>query len=151
MTDRSDEFVSASELARMSYCERQVAFDASHGRRATVEQKQAREHGLKAHAVFFEESRRIAAGSATRGRCFIATLALGECDDTRALRTFRDLYLRRSACGRWLVGTYYRTSPALCGWLEARPHAIRPVRWLLKKLARAAGAAVHVKVGRDHE
>ncbi len=150
MTDR-DEFVSASELAGMGYCERQVAFDASHGQRVTVEQEQARDRGLKAHADFLEESRRIAAASATKGRCFIATLVLGECDDTRGLRAFRDLYLRRSACGRWLVGTYYRASPALCGWLETRPRAIKPVRWLLTGLARAAGAAVHLKLERDHE
>ena len=142
MTDR-DEFVSASELARMGYCERQVAFDASHGQHVTVEQERARDRGLKAHAAFF------AAASATKGRCFIATLALGECDDTRVLRAFRDLYLRRSACGRWFVGAYYATSPALCCWLESRPRAIRALRWLLKGLARAAGAAVNLKVGRD--
>ena len=106
MTDR-DEFVSASELARMGYCERQVAFDASHGQRVTVEQERARDRGLKAHAAFYDESRRIAAASSTKGRCFIATLALGECGDTRTLRAFRDLYLRRSACGRWFVGAYY--------------------------------------------
>ena len=149
MTDRN-EFVSASELARMGYCERQVAFDASHGQRMTAEQERARDRGLNAHAAFLEESRRIAAASAIKGRCFIATLALGDCDDTRTLRAFRDLYLRRSACGRWLVGTYYAASPALCAWLETRPRAIRAVRWLLKALARAAGVAVHVKVGRDH-
>ena len=67
MTDR-DEFVSASELARMGYCERQVAFDASHGQRVTVQQDQARDRGLKAHAAFYDESRRIAAASATKGR-----------------------------------------------------------------------------------
>lgn len=150
MTDR-DEFVSASELARMGYCERQVAFDASHGQRVTAEQGRARDRGLKAHADYLEESRRIATASATKGRCFIATLVLGECDDTRGLRAFRDLYLRRSACGRWLVGTYYRASPALCGWLEVRPRAIKPVRWLLMGLARAAGAAVQLKLERDHE
>ena len=147
MTDRSDEFVSASELARMGYCERQVAFDAAYGRRSTQAQEHARERGLKAHAAFYDESRRIAAASATKGRCFVATLVLGECDDTRALRAFRDLYLRRSVCGRWLVGTYYRTSPVLCAWLETWPRAIRPLRWLLKGLARAAGAAVHRKLG----
>ena len=89
MTDR-DEFVSASELARMGYCERQVAFDACHGQRVTVQQEQARDRGLKAHADFLEDSRRIAAASATKGRCFIATLVLGECDDTRGLRAFWD-------------------------------------------------------------
>ena len=149
MTDR-DEFVSASDLARMGYCERQVAFDACHGRRVTVEQERARDRGLKAHAAFFEESRRIAAASASKVRCFIATLALGEGDDTRALRDFRDLYLRRSACGRWLVGTYSRASPAVCVWLEARPRAIKPVRWLLVGLARAAGAAVYIKLSLIH-
>ena len=55
MTDR-DEFVSASDLARMGYCERQVAFDASHGQRLTVEQARARDRGLKAHAAFYDES-----------------------------------------------------------------------------------------------
>jgi hypothetical protein len=151
MTDRDGPFVSASELARMGYCERQVAFDASHGRRATAEQEQARSRGQKAHAAFYDESRRIAAASATRGRCFIATLVLGECRETRALRAFRDLYLRRSAFGRWVVGSYYRTSPALCAWLQIRPRAIWSIRWLLKGLARAVGAAVQLKVGRDHE
>lgn len=146
MADRNDDFVSASELARMGYCERQVAFDATHGQRATVEQLQARERGLKAHADFFNESRRIAANSATKGRCFIATLALGECDDTRALRAFRDLYLRRSVFGRWLVGSYYRISPTLCHWLAPRPLVIKPVRWLLKRLARAAAIAVRRKL-----
>ena len=53
MTDR-DEFVSASELARMGYCERQAAFDACHGQRVTAEQEQARDRGLKAHADFLE-------------------------------------------------------------------------------------------------
>jgi hypothetical protein len=139
----NDEFVSASELARMSYCERQVAFDATHGRRSTKLQQHARQRGLKAHAAFYEESRRIADTSASKGRCFIATLALGECDETRALRAFRDLYLRRSAFGRWLVRTYYRFSPSLCKWLEAHPLAIKPVRWLLKMLAALASAAVH--------
>jgi hypothetical protein len=151
MTDRDDPFFSASELARMGYCERQVAFDASHGRRATAEQVQAQNRGQKAHAAFYDESRRIAAASATRGRCFIATLVLGECRETRALRAFRDLYLRRSAFGRWLVGIYYRTSLALCAWLETRPRAIRLVRRLLTGLARAADVAVQLKVGRDHE
>ena len=151
MTNRNDIFVSASELARMGYCERQVAFDADDGQRVTPEQGRARDRGLKAHAAFYDESCRIAAASATKGRCFIATLVLGDCHDTRALRAFRDLYLRQCACGRWLVGIYYRTSPALCAWFEARPRAIRWVRLPLKALARSAGVAVQLKLGRDCE
>lgn len=150
MTDRQDEFVSASELARMGYCERQLAFDAAHGRRATRVQKRSRQRGLKAHAVFNDEGRVIAAASATKGKCFVATLALGECDETRALRAFRDLFLRRSACGRWLIGAYYRLSPRLCTWLQTRPLAIVPLRWILNRLARAGGAAVRRRLGQDH-
>ena len=147
MTHHNDDFVSASELARMSYCERQVAFDATHGRSATPFQQQARRRGLKAHAAFYDESRRIAEASVTKGRCFVATLTLGECDETRALRAFRDLYLRRWACGRWFVGAYYRFSPRLCTWLKTQPLAIGASRWLLTMLARVASAAVHRKLG----
>lgn len=147
MDSRNDKFVSASELARLGYCERQVAFDATCGRSSTKAQQQARDRGLKAHAAFYEESRRIADASVTKGRCLVATLALGECDETRALRAFRDLYLRRSALGKWLVGTYYSLSPTLCTWLETRPTALRLVRPILRVLARAASAAVRRRLG----
>lgn len=147
MNTRDDQFVSASELARLGYCERQVAFDATCGRRATSAQRQARDRGLKAHAAFYEEGRRIAEVSATKGRCFVATLALGECEETRALRAFRDLYLRRSASGRWLVGAYYSVSPTLCTWLETKPTVLGLVRPMLMALARAASAAVRRRLG----
>lgn len=142
MDRRKDKFVSASDLARLGYCERQVAFDALCGRSSTRAQQQARDRGLKAHAAFYEEGRRIADTSVRKGRCFVATLALGECDETRALRAFRDLYLRRSALGRWLVGAYYSLSPALCAWLETKPTLLEMLRPMLRALARAAGAAV---------
>jgi hypothetical protein len=142
MDGRKDKFVSASDLARLGYCERQVAFDATCGRSSTKARQQARDRGLKAHTAFYEEGRRIAKASTTKGRCFVATLALGECDETRALRAFRDLYLRRSALGRWLVGTYYSLSPALCTWLETKPTLLEMFRPILRALARAAGAAV---------
>jgi len=147
MDNRHDKFVSASELARLGYCERQVAFDATCGRSSTKAQQQARDRGLKAHAAFYEESQRIANASVTRGRCFVATLALGECDETRALRAFRDLYLRRSVLGKWLVGTYYSLSPRLCTWLETKPTVLKLVRPILRALARAASAAVRRRLG----
>jgi hypothetical protein len=142
MDGRHDKFVSASDLARLGYCERQVAFDALCGRSSTRAQRQARDRGLKAHVAFYEEGRRVADASVTKGRCFVATLALGECDETRALRAYRDLYLRRSALGRWLVGAYYSNSPALCIWLETKPTMLEMLRPILRALARAASAAV---------
>lgn len=146
MGKRNDNMISASDLARLGYCERQVAFDARYGRRSTQAQRQMRQRGLRAHAEFYEESRRIAGVSATKGRCFVATLALGECDETHALRAFRDLYLRRSGLGRWLVGSYYRFSPRLCAWLETKPRVLRAIRPFLSVLARAAAGAVQRKL-----
>ena len=147
MDSRNDKFISASDLARLGYCERQVAFDAAYGRRSTKTQEHARQRGLKAHAAFYEESQRIVDASATKGRCFVATLALGECEETRALRAFRDLYLRRSVFGRWLVGGYYTLSPRLCTWLETKPIVLRLLKPILTTLGLAAGAAVQRKLG----
>jgi hypothetical protein len=147
MDNRNDEFISASDLARLGYCERQVAFDAAYGRRSTKTQEHARQRGLKAHAAFYEESQRIADASATKGRCFVATLALGECDETRALRAFRDLYLRRSVFGRRLVGRYYKFSPRLCTWLETKPTVLRLLQPILRVLGRAASTAVRRRLG----
>lgn len=147
MADEDHHFVSASELAQMAYCERQVAFDAIHGRRSTTAQAQSRQRGLTAHAAFYEESRRIADASVTKGRCFVATVALGECDETRALRAFRDLYLRRSVLGRWFVRSYYGFAPRVCTWLETKPAVLEWIRPVLRALAHAASTAVRRKLG----
>jgi hypothetical protein len=144
---RQGEFVSASELARLGYCERQVAFDAACGEQPTPERRAARLRGQAAHEAFFRESQRIARGSETKGRCFVATLALGQCSQTRQLRAFRDLYLRRSVVGRWLIAAYYRRSPALCRWMEGRPRVLAAARAILKVAATAAGAAVAWRTG----
>ena len=139
-----DDYVSASELARLGYCERQVAFDAAYGRRTTARQRQAADRGRRAHDAFLQESRRIAKVSERKGRCFIATLALGECKDTIALRQYRDLFLRRTWWGRRFIACYYRISPALCRWLDCRPTLLSlcrvPLRWM--------AAAARVSVGR---
>ena len=144
---RKDQFVSASELARLGYCERQVVFDAMYGRKTTAEQRQAQARGVRAHAAFYDESQRIAAASAKKGKCFIATMVLGDCQETRHLRAFRDLYLRRSVLGRWVIGAYYAHSPRICDWLVGKTTAIRVVRLMLKPIASAAGVAVQRKVG----
>ncbi|WP_157265593.1 CFI-box-CTERM domain-containing protein [Azohydromonas aeria] len=145
--DDGDRYIGASELARLGYCERQVAFDARHGPCDTAEQEAARERGRQRHAHFYEESRRTVENSARKGGCFVATLALGEGPETRQLRAYRDLVLRRSAAGRWLVGCYYRLSPALCRWLADKPRLLALVRRGLRRLAYAAGRAVDRRTG----
>ncbi|KAK0039478.1 hypothetical protein Bpfe_031065 [Biomphalaria pfeifferi] len=110
---KRDDYVSASDLARLGYCERQVAFDAACGEASTPQQREDRSRGTAAHKSFYDEGRRIANRSAKRGYCFVATLALGECEETNALRAWRDLYLRRSIIGRRLIHLYYLVSPRL--------------------------------------
>lgn len=141
-TERTDGFICASELAQMGYCERRIEFDARLGPRDTLEQRKAKERGLASHAEFFEESKQVIAASARKGYCFIATAAFGDGEETRALRAFRDLYLRRTRQGRWLIAAYYRFSPWLCRCIERRPLALAVVRALLKKLASIAAKAV---------
>lgn len=151
-TDRAGRMVSASEIARLAFCERQIRLDVLRGRRTSEQQRAARHRGDVAHRAFYEESRRLAERSARRGRCFIATLALGDSPQTFALRQFRDLYLRRTRWGRAIVGTYYRYSPIACEALEARPHLLVVTRWTLRLFASAAGVAVRVRLreGRGH-
>jgi hypothetical protein len=140
-------FLNASEIANLAYCERKVAFDAAHGRRTTPEQRRAEDRGLRAHDQFYRESLRLAARTSERkGKCFIATLALGDCPETRALRAFRDLYLRRSLAGRRIIATYYRFSPLICRWMEARPLWVRAARLPLRALASVAAILVDMKL-----
>lgn len=145
--DDGDRYIGASELAQLGYCERKVAFDARHGPRDTPAQAAARERGRQRHAQFYEESRRTVEASATRGRCFVATLALGDGAETRQLRAYRDLVLRRSAAGRWFIARYYRLSPGLCRWLADKPRLLGAVRCALRWLAREAGRAVSRRTG----
>jgi len=146
---RTDGLVSASDLARIGYCERQVLFDAERGKLATQIQVEARARGNAAHASFEREAEIIAARSARRGKCFIASHVLGECDDTKALRAFRDLFLRRSRAGRFLVAMYYRWSPAWCVCLADRPKLTSAVRVGLHACSYLAARAVAVKVKRS--
>lgn len=137
-----DDYVSASELARLGYCERQVAFDAACGEATTATQRAARARGTSVHAAFYQEGKRIAERSAKRGYCFVATMALGECAETNALRAWRDLYLRRSVFGRRVIWLYYRVSPSICRWLESRPASLAAVRTAVKGCAWLASLAV---------
>jgi hypothetical protein len=138
-TDR--DVVSASELAQLGYCERAAHFDWRYGNKRSPEELKAQERGNAAHTQFYEESLAIARASEKKGRCFVATLALGECVETNALRAFRDLYLRRSAPGRWFIGTYYHLGPVVCHLLSQHPRLLPVVRLGLSMAAKVSARA----------
>jgi hypothetical protein len=140
--------VSASDLAQLGYCERVVHLDWLHGPKRSQAQVAAQDRGNVAHERFYRKSLEVARASHVKGKCFVATMALGECEETRALRAFRDVYLRRSDVGRWCIGAYYRCSPALCRALETRPAALGVVRAMVKGAARAAATLVNRRLAR---
>ena len=82
-TDR--DLVSASELAQLGYCERGAHFDWRYGARRSHEQLRAQDRGNAAHDQFYKDSLAIARASERKGRCFVATLALGECAESCAM------------------------------------------------------------------
>lgn len=141
--------VSASEICRLAYCERQIRLDVLRADRTTTHQRAARRRGELAHRAFYEEGLRLAERSAKRGRCFIATLAFGDTPETVALRQFRDLFLRRCRIGRAAIAAYYRHSPAVCDALADRPTLLRATRCLLRLTAFAAAMAVEKALQRQ--
>jgi hypothetical protein len=141
--------VSASQIARLGFCEHQIRLDAVQGRRTTEAQRAARRQGDQAHQAFYCESQRLAARSERRGKCFIATLALGESPETTALRQFRDLFLRRTALGRWFIAAYYSHSPSVCDALAQRPRLLGALTIALKGVARLASVMVQKKLPRE--
>jgi hypothetical protein len=141
MSRNDRELVSASELAQLGYCERVAHFDWRDGARRTNEQVNAQDRGNAAHDQFYRDSVAIARASEKKGRCFVATLALGECAETQELRVFRDLYLRKTAAGRWIIGAYYRSGPVVCDWLGGRSRVLQGVRVCVRLVARAAAWA----------
>lgn len=142
------ELVSASDLAQLGYCERVVHLDWQYGARRSHAQVMAQDRGNQAHEQFYRDSLKVARASQAKGKCFVATLALGECPQTHALRAFRDLYLRRSTVGRWCIGVYYRLSPALCRAVETRPGALAVVRAMVKAAAGVAARLVDRRLRR---
>ena len=148
-SNRNGRMVSASEIARLAYCERQIRLDAVRGRRTSPQQREAQHRGEAAHRGFYEESRRLAERSEYRGKCFIATLALGHTRHTLVLRQFRDLFLRRSPWGRALIAAYYRYSPRVCVAMADRPRLLQFTRGPLKLLARVAALAVRRRLEKE--
>jgi hypothetical protein len=147
-TSSVDRMVSASELAQLGYCERAVYFDHKRGVRRTRDQVRAQARGTAAHDRFYRAGLDVMRTSQRKGRCFIATQVFGDGPETRALRTFRDLYLRRNQLGRWLIGFYYRTSPTVCEFLERRPVQTGWMRAALRPLVAMARRATALRLGR---
>ena len=148
---KNPRLVQASQLSRMGYCQRKLAYDLKFGEKVTPQQKQARAEGNEAHRVFYASSQQVMANSQRKGGCFIATLALGECQDTRDLRLFRDVVLRKTATGRSVIAIYYRLSRPACTWLATWPTLVACLVPLLRLAASLArfGVKRHVNASRE--
>jgi hypothetical protein len=138
---RGANYVSASDLAQMGVCERRMVLAARLGDRRTAHQLAAAARGTRAHRRFFREALRRNAGVETsepKGPCFIATAVYGQGHETEVLRSFRDRVLRPCRTGRWLIGVYYRLSPALAHWLVLHPLAAAAVGVALRPVVASA-------------
>jgi|GEM_PF-550080 len=76
--------------------------------------------------------------------CFIATAAYGRpgADQVRTLLRFRDTYLLTNRAGRALARAYYRLSPPVARFIEARPAVKTIVRAALAPVVALATVAV---------
>ena len=81
--------------------------------------------------------------------CFVATAAWGGnwFNEVASLRSFRDMYLKRSVLGRTVVSTYYAYGPTYAGVIKQSPLLRGAVRTTLKPLADLARVATHGKLG----
>lgn len=140
--NRNRRAVSASELAQMGACERQVYFEHKYGKRTTAEQRSAIARGNREHARFFKEAARAGPQlQSSQGKpwCFIASAVFGPTAiETRTLRLFRDQVLRPTRLGRIAIRFYYRVTPTICPWLLKTKWATRIVRCMLLRLVKLA-------------
>lgn len=126
---RRPEYLSASKLAEMGYCEVKVVLVERRGDRVTPDVAIARERGKALHEQFHREvvsshNRNQGRSRPRTGPCFIASVAYGPCDwRTDELRAFRDECLLRNRSTAWMVSIYYRVSPPIAAWLSRHPGA----------------------------
>lgn len=122
--------ISASDLARLGYCEAKTVFDAHRGERVTAEQRARREDGQRAHQQFHDDGQNRA--SPGDRRCYVASHIFGsDAAETDLLRRYRDAKLLPYPAGRLLVSAYYSVSPWLCRILPRVPGARATVRAVL--------------------
>lgn len=129
-----ERFVSAKDLAEMSFCEKRVLLAHLHGKRMTAEQQRSAERGRRAHERYYRQGLMAAESVADRS-CFVATCLFGdEAWQTNVLRRYRDEVLLRRRIGRWVVAAYYWCAPRVCDVLCRLPWLQRPVRALIEGL-----------------
>lgn len=104
--------VSATELAKMGKCERQVYLDYHRGEDTSLTAEFIK-RGNREHEQF---NRRL---SGKDKRCFIATAVFGmDAIETNILRQFRDVHLMPHKYGRIFISLYYTVSPHIVTVIE---------------------------------
>lgn len=126
---RIPDALSATELAEMGYCEQRVLLEHLYGERTTVQQRQARQRGLRLHDQYLVQGK----AAASDGRCFVSSCLFGPmAPETQTLRAFRDSALLPHAWGRLLVTGYYALAPTVCVLLRRSPMCARLMRGILQ-------------------
>jgi hypothetical protein len=125
--------VSATELAKMGKCERQIYLDAKYGESTELTASYI-EKGNRDHEKF----QRTITGQDKR--CFVATAIFGQdAPETVFLRQFRDEWLLTNLPGRMFTSLYYNISPSIVELLQQWPTLLKSTRWILCWLIRIGG------------
>jgi hypothetical protein len=123
--------ISATELAKMGKCDRQVYLDHHHGEDTSLTATYIK-RGNQEHEQF---NRQL---SGKDKRCFIATAVFGiDAIETNILRQFRDEHLMPYSPGRIFTSLYYRTSPYVVILIEKYPVLMIPIRAVLRWFTRS--------------
>lgn len=137
---RRNQYTSASELAQMAVCERQVLLRAKMGDRKTARQEVAAKWGNSVHDQIHREGHTPSYPQDRNAdkRCFIATAVYGlDAPETTRLRRFRDEALIGNPLGKMLVALYYGISPPIARMLDHNQHARGLIKWALDAVVRA--------------
>jgi hypothetical protein len=122
---------SATELAKMGKCERQVYLDHHHGEDTSLTANFIK-RGNQEHEQF---NRQL---SGRDKRCFIATSVFGvDAIETNILRQFRDKHLTPYSPGRMIISLYYSISPYIVIVIEKYPVLMVPIRAALRWFIRS--------------
>ncbi|WP_199041149.1 MULTISPECIES: CFI-box-CTERM domain-containing protein [unclassified Dyella] len=139
---RAGEYLAATKLASMAFCEVRLLKERELGQRETAEQAEAKRGGDQEHAHFHAVAVQShnSRPEARDTRCFIATAVYGLTDPrTDELRAWRDAHLLTTTFGRAFVRTYYSISPyvasALDRWPSLKPPVSRVLDWVRYGLA----------------
>ncbi len=133
------ESISATELATLGRCERQVVLDARYGKTTARSTEPDRRRGDQEHLRHHVEVQRYAKEPMAAGdnRCFIATAIYGpDAWQTWALRGWRDRRLLPSPAGRILVRLYYTVSPWVARHALRRNAVHRGLQLVLDRIVR---------------